>query len=122
MKLSHKLSVWAASPWNLCDAAAVIEFHVAFILRLQHETFDVGRVLLCLNIVFWYIRILRFLSVSKFLGPFVTMIGKMLEKMMYYIILMLVVLLSYGVFRQSLLFPDEDPSWYLVRNVVFQVN
>ena len=53
VKLSHKLSVWAASPWNLCDAAAVIEFHIAFGLRFYRRHFDVGRVLLCLNIVFW---------------------------------------------------------------------
>ena len=66
-----------------------------------------------------YIRILRILSVSKFLGPFVTMIGKMLEKMMYYITLMAVVLMSYGVFRQSLLFPNKDPSWRLARDIFF---
>lgn len=49
------------------------------------------------------------------------MMGKMLKKMMYYIVLMMVVLLSYGVFRQSLLFPNEEWSWFLVRDVLFQV-
>merc|ERR1740128_317250 len=120
VKLSHKLTVWAGMHWNMCDAIAVIEYFIALALRLQTKYFHHGRVLLCLNIVFWYIRILRFLSVSKFLGPFVTMIGKMLEKMMYYIILMLVVLMSYGVFRQSLLFPNEEASWLLARNIFFQ--
>lgn len=60
------------------------------------------------------------LRVSKFLGPFVTMIGWMLKRMMYYVVLMLVVLMSYGVFRQSLLFPHEEFSWPLVRDIFFK--
>jgi len=70
--------------------------------------------------LFRYIRILRILSVSKFLGPFVTMIGRMLEKMIYYIVLMMVVLMAYGVFRQSLLFPNEEFDWNLVRDIFFK--
>lgn len=72
------------------------------------------------NFYYRYIRILRILQVSKFLGPFVTMIGRMLEKMIYYITLMLVVLMSYGVFRQSVLFPHEEFSWFLVRDIFFK--
>lgn len=67
--------------------------------------------------------------VFKFLGPFVHMIGNMVEKMIYYVVLvfhtfplhlifkiirralfirlMLVMVLSYGVFRQCILFPHE---------------
>lgn len=48
------------------------------------------------------------------------MIGRMLEKMIYYITLMLVVLMSYGVFRQSVLFPHEEFSWFLVRDIFFK--
>ena len=53
VKLSHKFSVWSSSWWNCCDAAAVIEFFVALILRLDNDYFFNGRVLYCLNIVFW---------------------------------------------------------------------
>ena len=60
------------------------------------------------------------LRVSRFLGPFVTMIGWMLERMVYYVVLMLVVVMSYGVFRQSLLYPHEDFSWPLVRDIFFK--
>ena len=48
------------------------------------------------------------------------MIGRMLEKMIYYITLMLVVLMSYGVFRQSVLYPHEEFSWFLVRDIFFK--
>ena len=48
------------------------------------------------------------------------MIGKMLKKMIYYVILLAVVLMAYGVFRQSLLYPKEEPHWRLGRNIFFQ--
>ena len=48
------------------------------------------------------------------------MIGKMLQKMIYYVTLLGVVLMAYGVFRQSILFPNEEPSWRLGRDVFFQ--
>jgi len=49
------------------------------------------------------------------------MIGQMVEKMIYYVALIAVVLMAYGVFRQSLLFPhEEDFNWFLVRDIFFQ--
>lgn len=40
--------------------------------------------------------------------------------MIYFVVLLLVVLLSYGVARQALLFPNEEPSWRLARHIFFQ--
>lgn len=39
--------------------------------------------------------------------------------MMYFVIIMLVVLMSFGVARQSILFPNEEPSWKLARNIFY---
>ena len=42
--------------------------------------------------------------------------------MMHFVVLLLVTLMSYGVFRQSLLFPNEEFSWNLVRDIFFKPN
>lgn len=39
--------------------------------------------------------------------------------MSYYIIILLIVLMSYGIVRQSIHFPNEEPSWRIVRNMFF---
>lgn len=54
------------------------------------------------------------------LGPLVTMMGKMIKNMLYFVVLLLVVLMSFGVSRQSILFPDEDPDWILIRRIFLQ--
>jgi transient receptor potential cation channel subfamily M member 3 len=58
--------------------------------------------------------------VSKFLGPFVVIIGRMAYSMMRFVAFMVVAIMAYGVFRQTLLFPNEDWSWHLVRDIFFQ--
>lgn len=57
---------------------------------------------------------------NKYFGPFVMMIGKMIENMVYFLVLLLVVLMAFGVSRQSILYPNEEPHWRLVRHVFYQ--
>lgn len=40
--------------------------------------------------------------------------------MFFIVIMMAIVLLSFGVSRKAILFPNEEPSWTLAKDVVFQ--
>ncbi|XP_060927243.1 transient receptor potential cation channel subfamily M member 3 isoform X3 [Limanda limanda] len=119
-KLLQKVKVWLQEYWNITDLMAILIFSVGMILRLQEPPFmSYGRVIYCVNIIYWYIRLLDIFGVNKYLGPYVMMIGKMMIDMMYFVIIMLVVLMSFGVARQAILHPNEDPSWMLARNIFF---
>lgn len=48
------------------------------------------------------------------------MMGKMVKNMIYFVVLLLVVLMSFGVSRQSILNPNKEADWSLVRDVFFQ--
>ena len=50
------------------------------------------------------------------------MMGKMVKNMAYFVVLLLVVLMAFGVCRQSILFPEEEPSWRLAREIFYQVS
>ncbi|XP_049876562.1 transient receptor potential cation channel trpm isoform X9 [Pectinophora gossypiella] len=118
--IRHKFSVWAWNMWNTYDAGFIIFFLVGLTLRLRASSMDVGRVIYCVDIIYWYLRILNILGVNKYLGPLVTMMGKMVKNMIYFVVLLLVVLMSFGVARQAILYPDEDASWSLIREVFYQ--
>ncbi len=68
-----------------------------------------------------YVRSLKLIGVNKYFGPYVMMIGKMIENMIYFVVLLLVVLMAFGVSRQSILFPNEDFHWRLLRHIFYQV-
>lgn len=65
---SHKFSVWAWNMWNPCDGAAIIFFLIGLALRLQPNSMDIGRVIYCVDSIYWYLRILNILGVNKYLG------------------------------------------------------
>uniref|UniRef100_UPI0037E8BFB7 transient receptor potential cation channel subfamily M member 1-like n=1 Tax=Semicossyphus pulcher TaxID=241346 RepID=UPI0037E8BFB7 len=119
-KLKQKINVWLEDYWNITDLVAISVFLLGLLLRLQNEpSMGYGRVIYCVDIIFWYIRVLDIFGVNKYLGPYVMMIGKMMVDMLYFVVIMLVVLMSFGVARQAILHPDEEPTWRLARNIFY---
>lgn len=45
------------------------------------------------------------------------MMGKMVKNMIYFVVLLLVVLMSFGVARQAILNPNAEPKWRIIRDV-----
>ncbi|XP_075067068.1 transient receptor potential cation channel subfamily M member 3 isoform X1 [Mixophyes fleayi] len=119
-KLLQKFKVWLQEYWNVTDLISILLFSIGMVFRLQEQPFSsYGRVIYCVNIIYWYIRLLDIFGVNKYLGPYVMMIGKMMIDMMYFVIIMLVILMSFGVARQAILFPSEEPSWKLAKNIFY---
>ncbi|XP_072236357.1 transient receptor potential cation channel subfamily M member 7 isoform X1 [Leuresthes tenuis] len=120
-KISQKIKVWFSDYFNVSDFLAIVTFFIGFGLRLGgDDAFVPGRTVYCLNIIFWYVRLLDILAVNQQAGPYVMMIAKMVANMFYIVIIMAIVLLSYGVPRKAILYPNEEPSWTLAKDVVFQ--
>ncbi|XP_061115892.1 transient receptor potential cation channel subfamily M member 6 isoform X3 [Conger conger] len=120
-KLSKKLKLWFGEFWNVVDFIAIVLFLVGLVLRWQDLPLrTAGRLTYCLDIIFWYVRLLDLFAVNQHAGPYLTMIAKMTNNMFYIVVMMAIVLLSFGVSRKAILSPNEPPSWTLARDVVFQ--
>ncbi|MCJ8732998.1 hypothetical protein PDJAM_G00217950 [Pangasius djambal] len=120
-KISQKIKVWFNDYFNTSDFIAIVMFVVGFGLRFGSDNVAiVGRTVYCLNIIFWYVRLLDILAVNQQAGPYVMMIGKMVANMFYIVVIMLVVLVTYGVPRKAILYPNSTPQWSLIVDVVFQ--
>ncbi|KAE8633107.1 hypothetical protein XENTR_v10001784 [Xenopus tropicalis] len=120
-KFSQKVKVWINEYWNLTDSIAIFLFFIGFGLRWPDPPFQTaGRIIYCLDIIFWYVRLLDFFAVNQQAGPYITMLGKMTSNMFGIVIIMAIVLLAFGVSRKAILSPDHPPSWTLARDIVFQ--
>uniref|UniRef100_A0A8C3HW23 non-specific serine/threonine protein kinase n=1 Tax=Chrysemys picta bellii TaxID=8478 RepID=A0A8C3HW23_CHRPI len=130
-KINQKIKVWFSDYFNISDTIAIVTFFIGFALRFgakgnfgdntyrENYVFVAGRLTYCLNIIFWYVRLLDILAVNQQAGPYVMMIGKMVANMFYIVVIMALVLLSFGVPRKAILYPNEAPSWTLARDIVF---
>ncbi|XP_075134506.1 transient receptor potential cation channel subfamily M member 6 [Leptodactylus fuscus] len=120
-KLLQKVKVWLSEYWNVTDFIAIVLFVIGFALRWADPPLQTaGRIIYCLDIIFWYTRLLDFFAVNQQAGPYITMIGKMTSNMFGIVIIMAIVLLAFGVARKAILSPSELPSWTLARDIVFQ--
>uniref|UniRef100_A0A669BEC2 non-specific serine/threonine protein kinase n=1 Tax=Oreochromis niloticus TaxID=8128 RepID=A0A669BEC2_ORENI len=120
-KLSQKLKIWFSEYWNISDFIAILLFVAGLAMRWHSDPYrTAGRLTYCLDIIFWFIRVMDLLAVNQHAGPYLTMITKMTRNMFYIVVMMAIVLLSYGVSRKAVLSPDEEPSWSLARDIVFQ--
>lgn len=118
-QLLMKLRVYMANIWNIWDTCAILFFTLGVGLRFNASTLQASRIIYIVDVVLWYIRILEVLSVNKYLGPYLKIIGKLLRDMSYFIIILFIVLISFGIVRQAIHFQHENPSWLIARNVVF---
>ncbi|XP_061078550.1 transient receptor potential cation channel subfamily M member 7-like [Conger conger] len=120
-KITQKIRVWFSDYFNISDTIAIVTFFVGFGLRFgTGDVFTAGRIVYCLNIIFWFVRLLDIVAVNQYAGPYIMMIGKMVANMCYIVVIMAVILVSYGVPRKAILYPNEEPSWTLAKDVVFQ--
>ncbi|CAF1456751.1 unnamed protein product, partial [Didymodactylos carnosus] len=85
-------------------------FYVGLILRFRNvqspENFDAARIVMAYCLWFWYLRSLSFLSALRFVGPHLVAIGKMLQDLMFFMILILLVMAAYGVASRSMAYYD----------------
>ena len=117
VKLSKKFAVWTWNMWNPFDAIGILIHFIGFGLRLSPSQMDYGRILYCVDSVYWYLRIFGIINVNKSFGPLVTMMGKMIKKLLYFIVMLFILLLSFGVCRQAIASPRE----YFEANILREV-
>ncbi|XP_067295131.1 transient receptor potential cation channel subfamily M member 6 isoform X1 [Pseudorasbora parva] len=119
-KFTKKLKVWFSEYWNINDFMGILLFLVGVSLRWYQETRLASHIIYSLDFIFWSVRLLDLFALNQHAGPYLTMITKMMSNMFYIVVIMAIVLVSFGTSRKSILSPDEDPSWSLLRDVVFQ--
>ncbi|XP_070543442.1 transient receptor potential cation channel subfamily M member 3-like isoform X2 [Ptychodera flava] len=117
---STKVKVFYSDHWNIVDTFGILFFFAGMVIRFIPSILPHGKVVYCVSTVFWYIRLLDLFSVNKYLGPYVTMMSKMVVDMIYICIIFMVLLVSFGVVRQSVKFPNLPFSWTSVKMILLE--
>ena len=72
--------------WNTVEYCAVFLFAIGMILRFIPDSYDcylAARILWCIDIILWFIKILNAYTLNRNLGPILFMIKKMVNKFNY---------------------------------------
>ncbi|XP_076465905.1 transient receptor potential cation channel subfamily M member 1-like [Babylonia areolata] len=111
VKLSMKIRMFLSRIWNIWDLIAIALFAVGVVLRCFPDRVKDAELVYVVDLVLWNMRILEILSVNQYLGPYVKIIAKLIRDMAYYLIILFIVVTSYGVVRQVVQFQNEPMTW-----------
>ncbi|XP_018427320.1 PREDICTED: transient receptor potential cation channel subfamily M member 2-like [Nanorana parkeri] len=107
--------------WNQVDSMALGLFAVGLICRwVRTDTVYLGRVFLSLDFMIFCIRLMHIFSVSKVLGPKIIILRRMVKDIFFFLFLLAIWIVSYGVAKQAILITNEDRLYWIFRNVVYE--
>ncbi|XP_022084602.1 transient receptor potential cation channel subfamily M member 2-like isoform X2 [Acanthaster planci] len=116
----HRFDAWLWGYWNCMDLLSLVMFAVGVGLRFHPVTLDAARIILALDLVVFYLRILHIFSASKLLGPKLIMIVRMLVLLVAFLAILLVFLVAFGVACQAILFPNNQDIVGIIKGVFYQ--
>ncbi|CAF3029659.1 unnamed protein product [Rotaria sp. Silwood2] len=95
-------------------------FYVGFIFRFVPftECFCAARIALSVDLSLWFIRSLDIFAAIKRLGPKLVMIGEMVHDLKFYMLMLTVFILGFGVSAYSLINGANKFSWHLPRDII----
>ncbi|KAM5180438.1 transient receptor potential cation channel subfamily M member 2-like [Mantella aurantiaca] len=105
---------------NQMDTLALGLFAVGLICRLvRTDTVYLGRVFLSLDFMVFCIRLMHIFSVSKVLGPKIIILSRMVKDLFFFLFLLAIWIVSYGVAKQAILITNEERLNWIFRNVLY---
>lgn len=117
----HRLQTYMMNVWNKFDQVAYLLLIISVTLRttLKSDKFMWARIFYCLTLATFFLRFMHVFFVNKNIGPKVIMIRRMLTDLLFFVAILIVFILAYGVASHALRFPNAPVSWRLLKDVVY---
>ncbi|CAF3539975.1 unnamed protein product [Rotaria socialis] len=106
--------------WNKLDVLAIVLFFVGFALRFfsTSECYCAARIVLSFDLAIWFIRSLDMFTAVKRLGPKLVMIGEMVNDLWFFMLMLTVFILAFGVSFYGLVHGVQEFSWHIPREIL----
>ncbi|XP_072020326.1 transient receptor potential cation channel subfamily M member-like 2 [Amphiura filiformis] len=101
---------WWSDNWNKIDLFAQLLFLSGTYLRYSEEenVKEDARIMLAIGLFIYYFRMLEYLTFIKSIGPKIFMIGRMFIDLGFFMCIIFIVLIGYGVTMNVILYPQVE--------------
>ncbi|XP_030283130.1 transient receptor potential cation channel subfamily M member 2 isoform X2 [Sparus aurata] len=106
--------------WNILDVLSIILFIIGLALRLTTVLFYAGKVLLCIDFVVFCLRLMAIFTISKTLGPKIIIVKRMMMDMFFFMFLLSIWVVAYGVAKQGILIHNDNRLDWILRGAVYE--
>ncbi|XP_077980495.1 transient receptor potential cation channel subfamily M member-like 2 [Glandiceps talaboti] len=118
----YRIWSWASDAWNIFDFLMFVFFIISVILRftLSSDNFYIARIIYCITMMLFYFRLLHMGFVQKDIGPKIIMIFKMLKDLMYFLVILVIFILSFGIANEAILYPNMEPNLLVIFKSIYK--
>ncbi|XP_073087353.1 transient receptor potential cation channel subfamily M member 2 isoform X6 [Manis javanica] len=105
--------------WNKLDIGAILLFIVGLACRLTPALLYPGRIVLSLDFIMFCLRLMHIFTISKTLGPKIIIVKRMMKDVFFFLFLLAVWVVSFGVAKQAILIHNESRAEWIFRGVIY---
>ncbi|XP_041118797.1 transient receptor potential cation channel subfamily M member 2 [Polyodon spathula] len=109
-----------SDPWNQFDVVSICFFIAGLACRLTTTAFYEGRIILALDFNIWCLRLMAIFTVNKNLGPKIIIVRRMMKDIFFFLFLLAVWVVAYGVANQAILIHNEERLDWIFRGAVYE--
>ncbi|XP_062832545.1 transient receptor potential cation channel subfamily M member 2 isoform X1 [Anolis carolinensis] len=113
------VSLYLNDFWNKLDVCAILIFIAGLTCRWIPATLYPGRIILSLAFTIFCLRLMHIFTVSKTLGPKIIIVKRMMKDVFFFLFLLAVWVVSFGVAKQAILIHNENRVDWIFRGVVY---
>uniref|UniRef100_A0A669EW51 Transient receptor potential cation channel, subfamily M, member 2 n=1 Tax=Oreochromis niloticus TaxID=8128 RepID=A0A669EW51_ORENI len=106
--------------WNILDVLSIILLWKSIHPLLTTELFYLGKIILCIDFVVFCLRLMAIFTISRTLGPKIIIVRKMMMDMFFFMFLLSIWVVAYGVAKQGILIHNENRLAWIIRGVVYE--
>lgn len=115
-----KARMYIKDLWNILDVLSIILFIVGLALRLTTKLFYAGKILLCIDYVVFCLRLMAIFTISRTLGPKIIIVRRMMMDMFFFMFLLSIWVVAYGVAKQGILIHNDNRLDWILRGAVYE--
>ncbi|XP_053732117.1 transient receptor potential cation channel subfamily M member 2-like isoform X1 [Synchiropus splendidus] len=116
----RKVRMYINDAWNILDVLSIVLFFLGLAFRLTTVLFYAGKIILCIDFVVFCLRLMAIFTISKTLGPKIIIVKKMMMDMFFFMFLLSIWVVAYGVAKQGVLIHNDNRLDWILRGAVYE--
>ncbi|XP_070651869.1 transient receptor potential cation channel subfamily M member 2 isoform X3 [Bos indicus] len=117
--LRKAVLVYFSDYWNKLDVCAILLFIAGLTCRLMPSLLYTGRIILSLDFTMFCLRLMHIFTISKTLGPKIIIVKRMMKDVFFFLFLLAVWVVSFGVAKQAILIHNERRVEWIFRGAIY---
>ncbi|KAL2081309.1 hypothetical protein ACEWY4_023162 [Coilia grayii] len=116
----RKAKMYIKDLWNMLDVLSILLFIAGLACRWTTRAFYAGKVILCIDFIIFCLRLMAIFTISRTLGPKIIIVKRMMMDLFFFMFLLSIWVIAYGVAKQGILIHNEDRLDWIIRGAVYE--